>query len=198
MDDLRVPLTNLISKNNVVAQLYPHQKRLPVMMGEINQTGGNGITDLTRRISGHYGSGGVFQARGVRGDRVPVGIEFLGPPSSEPQLLQITCGFVSSRSMASLRRNIALLTLDLMARRARIMCGISGLGRHSPSGGSHGVSRILRSSESCLLSPLPRNNDAVMTGIDCPRSNHARRASISFSALTSKIRRPTAAYVICH
>jgi hypothetical protein len=40
MDDLRVPLTNLISKNNVVAQLYPHQKRLPVMMGEINQTGG--------------------------------------------------------------------------------------------------------------------------------------------------------------
>jgi len=120
-------LTNLISKNNVVAQLYPHQKRLPVMMGEINQTEGNGITDLTRRISGHYGSGGVFQARGERGDRVPVGIEFLGPPSSEPQLLQITCGFVSSRSMPSLRRNIALLTLDLMARRARIyMCGISG------------------------------------------------------------------------
>jgi hypothetical protein len=73
-----------------------------------------------RRISGHYGSGGVFQARGERADRVPVGIEFLAPPSSEPQLLQITCGFVSSRSMPSLRRNIALLTLDLMARRARI------------------------------------------------------------------------------
>ena len=93
MDDLRVPLANLMAKNNVVAQLYPHQKRLPVMMGEINQTEGNGITDLTRRISGHYGSGGVFQARGERADRVPVGIEFLGPPSSEPQSLQITCGY---------------------------------------------------------------------------------------------------------
>ena len=62
MDDLRVPLANLMAKNNVVAQLYPHQKRLLVMMGEINQTEGNGITDLTRRISGHHGSGGVFQA----------------------------------------------------------------------------------------------------------------------------------------
>ena len=93
MDDLRVPLTNLMAKNNVVAQLYPHQKRLPVMMGEINQTEGNGITDLTRRISGHYGSGRVFQAHGERADRVPFGIEFLGPPFSEPQLLQITCGF---------------------------------------------------------------------------------------------------------
>ena len=40
MDDLRVPLANLMAKNNVVVQLYPHQKRLPVMMGEINQTGG--------------------------------------------------------------------------------------------------------------------------------------------------------------
>ena len=60
-----------------------------------------------------------------RADRVPVGIEFLGPPSSEPQLLQITYGFVSSRSMLSLRRNIALLTLDLMAGRTRIyICGI--------------------------------------------------------------------------
>jgi hypothetical protein len=64
MDDLRVPLANLMAKNNVVVQLYPHQKRLPVMMGEINQAEGNGITDLTRRISGHHGSGGVFQARG--------------------------------------------------------------------------------------------------------------------------------------
>ena len=71
MDDLRVPLANLMAKNNVVAQLYPHQKRLPVLMDEINQTGGNGITDLTRRISGHYGSGGVFQARGERANRIP-------------------------------------------------------------------------------------------------------------------------------
>src|SRR5580658_9522184 len=77
-------------------------------------------------------------------------IEFLGPPSSEPQLLQITYGFVSSRSMLRLRRNIALFTSDLIARRARIyMCGLSGFRGHPPSGGSHGVSRILRSVSPC-------------------------------------------------
>jgi hypothetical protein len=32
-----------MTNNNVVALLYPHQKRPPVMIGEINQTEGNGI-----------------------------------------------------------------------------------------------------------------------------------------------------------
>jgi hypothetical protein len=199
MDDLKVPLANLMAKNNVVAQLYPHQKRLLVMMGEINQTEGNGITDLTRRISGHYGPAGF--SRPAESARIGCRSE---SNSSGHRLASRSCcrsrtASFRGRSMLSLRRNIALLTLDLMARRARIyICGISGLRRHSPSGGSRGVSRIFRSSENCLLSPLPRNNDAVMTRIDCPRSGHARRASISFSALTSKIRRTTGAYVICH
>jgi hypothetical protein len=43
MDDLRVQLANLMAKNKMVALLYPHQKRLPVMIGEINQTEGDGI-----------------------------------------------------------------------------------------------------------------------------------------------------------
>jgi hypothetical protein len=45
---------------------------------------------------------------------------------------------------------------------------------------------------------LGEPNHAVMTRIDCPRSGHARGASISISALTSKIRHATAANVICH
>ena len=32
IDDLRVRLANLLVKNNMVAPLYPHQKRLPVMI----------------------------------------------------------------------------------------------------------------------------------------------------------------------
>jgi Asp-tRNA(Asn)/Glu-tRNA(Gln) amidotransferase A subunit family amidase len=36
-------LANLMAKNNVVALLYPHQKRLPVMIGEMNQAERNGI-----------------------------------------------------------------------------------------------------------------------------------------------------------
>jgi Asp-tRNA(Asn)/Glu-tRNA(Gln) amidotransferase A subunit family amidase len=41
-------------------------------------------------ISGHYSSGKDFQSDRARADRVPIGIEFLAPPFSERQLLQIT------------------------------------------------------------------------------------------------------------
>ena len=43
IDDLRVRLANAMAKNNVVALVYPHQKRLPVMIGEMNQAERNGI-----------------------------------------------------------------------------------------------------------------------------------------------------------
>ena len=43
IDDLKVQLANLMAKNNVVALLYPHQQRLPVMIGEMNQAERNGI-----------------------------------------------------------------------------------------------------------------------------------------------------------
>ena len=68
IDDLRVQLANLMAKNNVVALLYPHQKRLPVMIGEMNQAA-QWHPGLTRGISGHYGSGRVFHADGERADR---------------------------------------------------------------------------------------------------------------------------------
>src|ERR1700690_3976600 len=69
IDNLRVQLANLMAKNNVVALLYPHQKRLPVMIGEMKSGGAQWHLGLTRGISGHYGSGGVFHADGGRADR---------------------------------------------------------------------------------------------------------------------------------
>jgi len=90
IDDLRVQLANPMAKNNVVALLYPYQKRLPVMIGEAER---NGI------LASLAGSPGITVPAGFSTPTesapigVPVGIEFLGPPFSERQLLQITYGF---------------------------------------------------------------------------------------------------------
>jgi amidase len=43
IDDLMVQLANLMAKNNAVALLYRHQKRLPAMIGEMNQAERNRI-----------------------------------------------------------------------------------------------------------------------------------------------------------
>jgi Asp-tRNA(Asn)/Glu-tRNA(Gln) amidotransferase A subunit family amidase len=43
IDDLRVRLANALAKDNLVALVYPHQKRLPVMIGDLNQAERNGI-----------------------------------------------------------------------------------------------------------------------------------------------------------
>jgi Asp-tRNA(Asn)/Glu-tRNA(Gln) amidotransferase A subunit family amidase len=93
IDDLRVQLANLIAKNNVVALLYPHQKRLPVIIGEMNQAQRNGILASLAGFPAISVPAGFSTPTVSAPIGVPVGIEFLGPPFSEPQLLQIAYGF---------------------------------------------------------------------------------------------------------
>jgi Asp-tRNA(Asn)/Glu-tRNA(Gln) amidotransferase A subunit family amidase len=93
IDDLRVQLANLMAKNNVVALLYPHQKRLPVMIGDVNQAERNGILASLAGFPAITVPAGFSTPTQSAPIGVPVGIEFLGPPFSEPQLLQITYGF---------------------------------------------------------------------------------------------------------
>jgi Asp-tRNA(Asn)/Glu-tRNA(Gln) amidotransferase A subunit family amidase len=93
IDDLRVQLANLMAKNNVVALLYPHQKRLPVMIGEMNQAERNGILATLAGFPALTVPAGFSTPTESAPIGVPVGIEFLGPPFSEPQLLQIAYGF---------------------------------------------------------------------------------------------------------
>jgi Asp-tRNA(Asn)/Glu-tRNA(Gln) amidotransferase A subunit family amidase len=93
IDDLRVQLANLMAKNNVVALLYPHQKRLPVMIGEMNQAERNGILASLAGFPAITVPAGFSTPTESAPIGVPVGIEFLGPPFSEPQLLQIAYGF---------------------------------------------------------------------------------------------------------
>jgi len=93
IDDLRVRLANLMAKNGVVALAYPHQKRLPVMIGEPSQAERNGILASLVGFPAITVPAGFSAPTENAPIGVPVGIEFLGPPFSEPQLLQIAYGF---------------------------------------------------------------------------------------------------------
>ena len=93
IDDLRVRLANLMARNNVVALLYPHQKRLPVMIGQMNQAERNGILASLAGFPAITVPAGFSTPRESAPIGVPVGIEFLGPPFSEQQLLRIAYGF---------------------------------------------------------------------------------------------------------
>ncbi len=93
LDDLRLRLANAMAKNNLVALAYPHQKRLPVMIGEMNQAERNGILASITGFPAITVPAG-FSAPTARAPiGVPVGIEFLGQPFSEPQLFEIAYGF---------------------------------------------------------------------------------------------------------
>ena len=93
IDDLRVRLANLMAKNDVAALVYPHQKRLPVMIGEPLQAERNGILATLAGFPAITVPAGFSTPTESAPIGVPVGIEFLGPPFSEPQLLQIAYGF---------------------------------------------------------------------------------------------------------
>jgi len=82
-----------MAKNNVVALVYPHQKRLPVMIGEPLQAERNGILAVLAGFSAITVPAGFSSATESAPIGVPVGIEFLGQPFTEPKLLQIAYGF---------------------------------------------------------------------------------------------------------
>lgn len=93
IDDLRVQLADLMAKSNVVALTYPHQKRLPVMIGEANQAERNGILASLVGFPAITVPAGFSTRTTSAPIGVPVGIEFLGPPFSELQLFEIAYGF---------------------------------------------------------------------------------------------------------
>jgi Asp-tRNA(Asn)/Glu-tRNA(Gln) amidotransferase A subunit family amidase len=93
IDDLRLRLANLMAKNDVIALVYPHQKRLPVMIGEMNQAERNGILASLAGFPAITVPAGFSSPTQSAPIGVPVGIEFLGQPFTEPQLLRVAYGF---------------------------------------------------------------------------------------------------------
>ncbi len=93
LDDLQVRLADTMAKNNLVALAYPHQKRLPVMIGEMNQAERNGILASITGFPALTVPAGFSTPTQSAPLGVPVGIEFLGAPFSEQALLRIAYGF---------------------------------------------------------------------------------------------------------
>lgn len=93
IDDLRLRLANALANDKLVALVYPQQKRLPVMIGDMNQAERNGILASLTGFPAITVPAGFSVPTATALIGVPVGIEFLGQPFSEPQLLKIAYSF---------------------------------------------------------------------------------------------------------
>jgi Asp-tRNA(Asn)/Glu-tRNA(Gln) amidotransferase A subunit family amidase len=93
IEALKIELADFMAKNNVEVLAYPHQKRLPVLIGDMNQADRNGILASLAGFPAVTVPAGFSAPTPDAPVGVPVGIEFLGRPWSEPQLIKIAYGF---------------------------------------------------------------------------------------------------------
>jgi Asp-tRNA(Asn)/Glu-tRNA(Gln) amidotransferase A subunit family amidase len=91
--ELKVKLANLLAENNLDALVFPHQKRLAVSIGEPVQADRNGILASLTGFPAITVPGGFSPPTAQAPIGVPVGIEFLGRPWSELQLLRLAYSF---------------------------------------------------------------------------------------------------------
>ena len=87
--DLRTRLLALLDDNRIDALVYPTVRRTAAKIGE-PQAGGNCAA------SAATGLPAITVPAGFADDGMPVGIEFLGRPFSEPELIAIAFGFEQS------------------------------------------------------------------------------------------------------
>ena len=83
---LRDALLRTMDDSHVVALVYPTLRRTAAKIGE-PQTGGN------CQASAATGLPAVTVPAGFADDGMPVGVEFLGRPFSEPDLLRVAYAF---------------------------------------------------------------------------------------------------------
>jgi amidase len=93
IDALKVEVANLMAQNRLDALIYPHQKSLPVPIGEMYQPNRNGILGALAGFPAIVVPAGFSAPTAHAPIGVPVGIEFLGRPWAEPQLLRVAYGF---------------------------------------------------------------------------------------------------------
>ena len=93
MDALKIRLANLMAENQLDALVYPHQKRLPVAIGEFNQTDRNGILTAVTGFPSIAVPAGFSAPTADAPVGVPVGMELIGLPWSEPRLISYAYSF---------------------------------------------------------------------------------------------------------
>jgi Asp-tRNA(Asn)/Glu-tRNA(Gln) amidotransferase A subunit family amidase len=93
MEEIKIEVANLMAQNQLDALVFPHQKILVVPIGEMNQPGINGVVASLAGFPSIVVPAGFSAPTRNAPAGVPVGIEFLGWPWGEPELLKIAYGF---------------------------------------------------------------------------------------------------------
>jgi Asp-tRNA(Asn)/Glu-tRNA(Gln) amidotransferase A subunit family amidase len=93
IDELKKKVADLMAMNRLDVLVYPHQKILPVPIGETNQAQRNGILASLTGCPAITVPAGFSSPTASAPLGVPVGIEFFGLPWSEPQLIKVAYGF---------------------------------------------------------------------------------------------------------
>jgi Asp-tRNA(Asn)/Glu-tRNA(Gln) amidotransferase A subunit family amidase len=93
MDALKIRLANMIASNQLDAIVYPHQKRLPVPIGELNQSDRNGILTALTGFPSISVPAGFSAPTADAPVGVPVGMEVIGLPWTEPKLISYAYAF---------------------------------------------------------------------------------------------------------
>ena len=112
MEELKIEVLNLMAKNRVDALVYPHQKCLVLPIGATFQKDRNGNIAPVGGFPAIVVPAGFSTPTVDAPIGVPVGLEFLGRPWQEPELLMLAYGFEQAthprrapRSAPSLKSN---------------------------------------------------------------------------------------------
>jgi amidase len=96
MEAIRVEVADLMARNQLDALVYPHQKCLVLPIGATFQKDRNGVIAALSGFPAIEVPGGFSTPTADAPIGVPVGIEFLGRPWTEPELLKLAFGFEQS------------------------------------------------------------------------------------------------------
>jgi Asp-tRNA(Asn)/Glu-tRNA(Gln) amidotransferase A subunit family amidase len=93
MEELKIEVLNLMAKNHLDALVYPHQKCLVLPIGATFQKDRNGNIAPVGGFPAIAIPAGFSKPTSEAPIGVPVGMEFLGRPWQEPELLMLAYGF---------------------------------------------------------------------------------------------------------
>jgi amidase len=93
IEAIKIEVANLMAQNNLDALVFPHQKCLVVPIGETNQPGINGVVAALAGFPSIVVPAGFSAPTTHAPIGVPVGMEIVGHPWGEPQLLKLAYGF---------------------------------------------------------------------------------------------------------
>src|SRR3982074_715714 len=93
MDEIRIEVADLMARNQLDALVYPHQKCLVLPIGATFQKDRNGVIAALSGFPAIEVPAGFSTPTPNAPIGVPVGIEFLGRPWAEPELLKLAFGF---------------------------------------------------------------------------------------------------------